>query len=717
MANSARIDELLKKFDENPKRYFAPLANEYRKAGDVDQAITICREHLAQQPGHMSGHVVFGQALYEKGDLDEARQVFETALALDPENLIALRHLGDIARDRYDMSTARMWYQRVLDSDPRNEEIFAQLAALGDAPPPVALQAPATGADAALEPVGDAGPDTTADTSEAERAASAGDDVDADAREQRAVEPLELDAASFGLAAPSEPRLEMPEPEPLVVPASSIDMAAFGSVEPTPLDFESAEAASVRSEGLETTAFESHSFEPHSAPVGTPGDLGLESAEFVPPGDDGSADSPAADADVVFGFGDLTAMPPSEPLAERASGSAPVADEEGRPRAAAEAHLGETPAAFVTETMAELYLQQGFRQEALKVYRQLLEQSPDDSTLQVRVERLEAEVEAEVAGADEAEAGLGTQAMSEAPTEEWPAMQEGDAARAPAAAAPTGTATSVAPPAGPTMRQFFSALAARRPRQAGQASGGSSGAAAAGPAMVSGATTVEQPPVGLDAAPPSAVASGDVVRNHADETGAPSLEAQPVQREADDRDPAERDETESYFEAAAEGFADVAAPEPVDRSAHESAGFGSGRGYGYEDRGEVRPGAPSAPAEGTAADGSLDALFGAAGVRGDDAASSMLAGLYQPPSPAAAPGPATRPAASELSLDQVFRETPRSLEAARRASFSFDQFFASATEQSAATPDAPTGPPADEDDSAARDIEQFHAWLEGLKKK
>ena len=44
MASSARIEELEKKFNENPRRYFAPLANEYRKAGDVQQAIAICRD-------------------------------------------------------------------------------------------------------------------------------------------------------------------------------------------------------------------------------------------------------------------------------------------------------------------------------------------------------------------------------------------------------------------------------------------------------------------------------------------------------------------------------------------------------------------------------------------------------------------------------------------------------------------------------------------------
>src|SRR4026209_1842459 len=114
MAGSTRIDELRQKFHENPRRYFAPLANEYRKAGDPEQAIAICRAHLAQQPGHMSGHVVYGQALYDAHRTEEARVVFQQALALDPENLIVLRHLGDVARRRGYDAEARSWYSRAL---------------------------------------------------------------------------------------------------------------------------------------------------------------------------------------------------------------------------------------------------------------------------------------------------------------------------------------------------------------------------------------------------------------------------------------------------------------------------------------------------------------------------------------------------------------------------------------------------------------------------
>ena len=135
MASSARIDELQKKFDENPRRYFAPLANEYRKAGQLDRAIALCREHLPKQPGHMSGHIVYGQALYEAGEPGEARRVFQTALDLDPENVIALRHMGDIDRASGDADEARHWYTRVLDADPRNAEVTALIDSLDAARP------------------------------------------------------------------------------------------------------------------------------------------------------------------------------------------------------------------------------------------------------------------------------------------------------------------------------------------------------------------------------------------------------------------------------------------------------------------------------------------------------------------------------------------------------------------------------------------------------
>ncbi len=134
MAPGSRLQDLTAKYMQNPRRYFVPLANEYRQAGELDRAIALCREHLPAQPGHMSGHIVLGCAYFEKGDVDAAREVFLTSVALDDENIIALRHLGDIARLQDETAEARQWYARVLDADPQNAEVERLLRSLSDSP-------------------------------------------------------------------------------------------------------------------------------------------------------------------------------------------------------------------------------------------------------------------------------------------------------------------------------------------------------------------------------------------------------------------------------------------------------------------------------------------------------------------------------------------------------------------------------------------------------
>src|SRR5881394_1751690 len=137
-----RLRELQEKFEENPRRYFAPLANEYRKGGQPKRAIEICRAQLSQMPGHMSGQIVYGQSLYEVGEFDEARQVFERALTLDPENLIALRSLGDMSLQSGNTTEARNWYTRLLDADPKDTAVIALVSEIEASSEAVPVAAP-----------------------------------------------------------------------------------------------------------------------------------------------------------------------------------------------------------------------------------------------------------------------------------------------------------------------------------------------------------------------------------------------------------------------------------------------------------------------------------------------------------------------------------------------------------------------------------------------
>ena len=489
--SSARIEELRKKFDENPRRYFAPLANEYRKVGDFDQAIFICQEYLPQQPGHMSGHIVFGQALFEAKRLPEAKTVFETALSLDPENLIALRHLADISRDLGDVSAARGWYDRVLQADPRNEEVVAIMAQLGASPPKggamTAAEAP-TAETPAKAPATRTLPDIAAAAASAptvELSAAAIQEM-ARARQtandilERKTEPtaplnldttptveLRLEDTMPAAAAPVEGleptahggTLEMPAIEPLgletntapglhaeaEVPATldgldtiSLDIGSVPAAPPATLDsaatVEIPEVHAVDDGLLDLDSFSIGGETPAAAaapsPAETPIDGGHEPGELIdldfdapavatpePPPAPAPSSVPAmiidafktvapvvqdaveSAAPAMMDFVDTTipAVVDTVKSAVEAVAETPTAIMNAiKPPGQSEAPEPSAPRVsqsvpFVTETMAQLYLSQGHRAEAIDIYRKLIEARPEDRDLKARLAAIENE--------------------------------------------------------------------------------------------------------------------------------------------------------------------------------------------------------------------------------------------------------------------------------------------------------------------------------------
>jgi tetratricopeptide (TPR) repeat protein len=688
MASSARIDELKQRFDENPRRYFAPLANEFRKVGDLEQAILICEAYLPQQPGHMSGHIVYGQALFESNRLDEALGVFQTALSLDPENLIALRHLGDIAARQGDPGSARRWYERVLEADPRNEEIQGLIGALGDdhgaarpesafatahtepppAPPATPVEAFAAAPDAhfashdsvvtdvpELLDLDVALPETTpaatapaeAERSDAAQESERAPDIEATVGDfekmpetrdlmpptgvGRGFESAEFEAPTTEIA--QEPGLQSafeeetgiygasvaplpglvgtpgytsPEPpaptasafpeldEPLPADAQQIApphgdavvanaaSAAPASPDDDLLDFDMPVAAEAAPPAEAT--------DNATIPPELPPEVIAAAAELIPDEPSPRAEAPAAPSIP-------TELPPEVIAAEaevlEASGAAEATVEEATPEVL-EAEPEPAPAMqrpFVTETMAELYLKQGFRTEALAVYEQLSAASPSDQRLADKVAALRAE------------------------------------------AVP-------APAAGPPVREFFARFASRRPWERAAA-----------------------------AAPPS------------------------------------EDDFSADAPEMSEPAAEVAEPAPMSHASEDSRAHAQ------------------APAAAAPAGGSIDALFGNRPTGGtEDSAASALSQAFGGSSSDAPPiaGQPTRPATGELSLDSVFREGgargPRNSQG-----FSFDQFFSQNPEGDrtsgggSASPENPAaGEPAER---TADDIEQFNSWLQGLKQR
>ncbi|MGE5245048.1 MAG: tetratricopeptide repeat protein [Betaproteobacteria bacterium] len=131
MADNPRLDDLRRRVGKDPGSIaFAQLAEEYRRAGEIDEAIRVCRAGLATHPTYLSARVTLGRALLEANQLDEAQQELETVLRSAPENLAAIRGLAEIHHRRGDLQQALAQYRLALGlarNDPDLEQTVNQL--------------------------------------------------------------------------------------------------------------------------------------------------------------------------------------------------------------------------------------------------------------------------------------------------------------------------------------------------------------------------------------------------------------------------------------------------------------------------------------------------------------------------------------------------------------------------------------------------------------
>lgn len=118
------IGHLEEKYRKAPEsRIFAPLADAYRKAGRVEEAIELCEKGLARYPEYASAHVILGKCFYDKGATERSRAEFEKVMELDPENMVALKFMGDILLAEGKRADAAGYYRKLLAIDPTNGSV------------------------------------------------------------------------------------------------------------------------------------------------------------------------------------------------------------------------------------------------------------------------------------------------------------------------------------------------------------------------------------------------------------------------------------------------------------------------------------------------------------------------------------------------------------------------------------------------------------------
>jgi tetratricopeptide (TPR) repeat protein len=458
MAYQPELDKLERQYYEDPARYFAQLAEAYRRAGRVDEALIMLREQLAGRPNYVSGLIVLGRCLLDQHNDAEARETFERVIAVDREHIIALRALGEIGERTGDVAGARQWYQRLLDIDPMNDEAVAALERL----PLVAPAPPAPPPLAPAVPEPEERPEPAAPRGEAPVAAAVPSPAAAPPPEPAPPEPVppvteieeRVEARTAEFAGPETAAVEdefilertsgekSAIPGPFAVPDGAATVApeddvsgwvehpeellhfdeGAGSAAPDDgnLGFESFDEslgwdAGERQSRQISSADLDAAEHAHADDLTAPAQQlpGLES-EPVPSDDDtalvagGTLDGlqrvePDAAAEPVPGLeAEGTMLPPDasyQPTA--AAGGPPPEDEAAEPPLAGlpvffpeddarePLRVEPEPEPVVTETMAELYAQQGLVDEARETYRQLLASRPHDRRLAARLAELQ----------------------------------------------------------------------------------------------------------------------------------------------------------------------------------------------------------------------------------------------------------------------------------------------------------------------------------------
>lgn len=339
-APDREIAALEERFQNEPGgRLFAPLADAYRKTGNLARARAVVEQGLLRHPAYATGHVIAGWVFRDSGDDGSALQAFVRALELDPDNVVALRNLAELEDASGQTGEAVQHYRRLLELGIDDATVVVRLKELsGEEPQDVAEQRVADEPEDlgfGLEEVGLEGWNADASSLTIESEPAEGEAVlDVGAFQLEEAEPAELSPEAgeevkaeervTGTEAAAEP--EAPEGVSLGALAAQLERAR--RVVEMHLRAETEAAAETVGERKE----EEEEGE-------------LEVLELV--------------AEDEVGAEDRDLLPAGEVL---------------------------------TQTMGDLYAQQGLYDRALMVYNRLLDERPDDAQVRSRLEEIELKV-------------------------------------------------------------------------------------------------------------------------------------------------------------------------------------------------------------------------------------------------------------------------------------------------------------------------------------
>jgi tetratricopeptide (TPR) repeat protein len=409
-----RYEQML--MEDPQSRAFAPLAEAHRKAGRLDEAIKVAKAGLEVHPGYSGGLVVLGRAFYEKGELDNAADILKKAVSDTPESYLGQKFLGKVFLDKGEIPGALRAFEAANLLSPEDDEVARLLEEVkSKATPPETMEYKEN----------DAEPDLKDRIVTYEQKPTTIDGVELVPLPAR--KPDETFSFSDG---------------DITDPADMTPAAEVEEIAPALNEISEMTAGQIAGEDLAATVIEEEEVE-QALEVDSLDDLGPEAAAFIQEGEELMAESvEGPPGEVDFAVGDeleevviepeevisppapepapaLEPVPASAPAPEPASPSAStfaeaMADKEASTEAqgamvdkpAPEPELPSAAAAqpeppslhgareeqFSTETLADLYAQQGLIEKATNIYQQILDQTPDNEMVRLKLEALKVEV-------------------------------------------------------------------------------------------------------------------------------------------------------------------------------------------------------------------------------------------------------------------------------------------------------------------------------------
>jgi tetratricopeptide (TPR) repeat protein len=109
---------------------FASLADAYRKAGRIDDAIRLCREGLERYPEYGTARLILAKALLDAADPERALEEVRVLISRTPMDAQAHRLAAELCRRLGRLDEAQGFLRHAVELDPMDRESRLALTVL-----------------------------------------------------------------------------------------------------------------------------------------------------------------------------------------------------------------------------------------------------------------------------------------------------------------------------------------------------------------------------------------------------------------------------------------------------------------------------------------------------------------------------------------------------------------------------------------------------------